>query len=101
MNTSLPTKGTVRCHTPQREITEGRRSPAGVSVVVEALARSQGLKSAGTIMAPVSQGSLNREMKAKSNNLGQHEPAPVHFHICRTTDSSEEPVASKKRMRFL
>lgn len=46
-----------------------------MGVVVEALARSQGLKSAGTVMAPVSQCRFNGEMKAKFNNPGQREPA--------------------------
>ena len=59
---------------PQRGVTEGPRSP-GVGVLVEALVRSHGLTSAGTVMAPVSQCSFNREMKAKFNNPGQHEPA--------------------------
>lgn len=45
-----------------------------MGVVVEALAGSQGLKSAGTVMIPVSQCSFNREMKAKFYNPGQHEP---------------------------
>lgn len=69
---------------PHMWVTEGPRSPSGVRV-----ARSQGLKSAGTLVAPVSQYIFNREMKAWFTEPGQRE-------LCESISKSAEPWIAPK-----